>query len=230
MTRIGFGRCVASPRQRDQVHARAAGRRRVGGVERSGVRDRPRHRPGIDPEFLPRIFDRFTQADPSPTRSDRRPRRGTVARAAPDRAARRRDPRRKRRDGVAPCSRFVCRCTKRIKSKAPEAPAPAVPTRPSPPLTGLRVLLVDHDQDSREILGVALEGRGAAVRLVGVGRRRVGAARNLAARRPGQRQRVPRSRCLRAHREGRRLEADRGGRIPALALTYRRAAVDERMR
>ena len=75
--------------------------------------------PGIDPEFLPRIFDRFTQADPSTTRGQRRSRRRAVAGAPPDRASRRRDSCGKRsRTGVAPCSRFVCRCTKRIKSKA----------------------------------------------------------------------------------------------------------------
>ena len=50
--------------------------------------------PGIDPEFLPRIFDRFTQEDASPTRTAGGLGRRAVARARARRAARRRDSRR----------------------------------------------------------------------------------------------------------------------------------------
>ena len=91
------------------------------------------------------------------------------------------------------------------------------------------MLLVDHDQDSREILGVALEGRGAAVRLVGIGRRRLGAAGNLASGRPVSDSAFPDRDAYALVAKVHGLESDRGGRIPALALTSSGSG-DERMR
>jgi CheY-like chemotaxis protein len=96
-------------------------------------------------------------------------------------------------------------------------------------LTGLRVLLVDRDPDSREILGVALESRGAAVRLVASV---ADAQEVLEIWRPDvlvSDSAFPDRDAYALIAKVAALEADRGGRIPALALTTA-GGVDERMR
>jgi CheY-like chemotaxis protein len=89
----------------------------------------------------------------------------------------------------------------------------------SPPLTGVRVLVLDRDRDGRELLSVILEQRGAAVRLVETVDE---ALELLEAWRPD----VLVSDTLSPDRDSyalvgkvHSLESDRGGRIPALALT-----------
>ena len=183
--------------------------------------------PGIDPAFLPRIFDRFTQADSSSTRTsgglgvglalvrELVERHGGEIRAM------------NRKDG--PGAVFVIRLPIRREDQATRcaAPAPPLPGMASAPLDGVRVLLLDRDQEARDLLSVVLEQRGAIVR---------GAAsieqalEMLEAWRPD---------VLVSDGPGRdtyalvgkvrSLEAERGGRIPALALTTL-ARTDEGMR
>ena len=185
--------------------------------------------PGIDPEFLPRIFDRFTQADPSTTRASGGlgvglslvhhliERHGGEIHAGNDANGR----------GAVFTIRLPLH--KKDQIEGAEAPAPTVQRASSPPLTGLRVLLVDHDQDSREILGVALEGRGAAVRLVGSV---ADALELLEIWRPDvlvSDSAFPDRDAYALVAKVHGLESDRGGRIPALALTSSGSG-DERMR
>ena len=93
----------------------------------------------------------------------------------------------------------------------------------------MRVLLVDRDRDARDLLSVALQQRGAAVRAAGT----VGEALEmLEAWRPD----VLLSDTLSPDRDAyalvgkvHALESDRGGRIPALALTSL-ARTDETMK
>jgi len=185
--------------------------------------------PGIDPEFLPRIFDRFTQADPSTTRASGGlgvglslvhhliERHGGEIHAGNDANGR----------GAVFTIRLPLH--KKDQIEGAEAPAPTVQRASSPPLTGLRVLLVDHDQDSREILGVALEGRGAAVRLVASV---ADALELLEIWRPDvlvSDSAFPDRDAYALVAKVHGLESDRGGRIPALALTSSGSG-DERMR
>ena len=184
--------------------------------------------PGIAADFLPRIFDRFTQEDSSPTRSA-----GGLG------------------VGLSLVRELVERHGGEIRAaNAPEggamftvhlpihhddqtaravAPAPAVPTITSPPLTGVRVLLLDRDKDARDVLSVALEQRGARVQVaVSVAQ----ALEMLESWRPD----ILVSDALEAAGNGyqvvgkvQSLETDRGGRIPAVALTSLHAA-DAEMR
>jgi CheY-like chemotaxis protein len=185
--------------------------------------------PGIDPEFLPRIFDRFTQADSSPTRAagglgvglslvrELVERHGGVIKAA----------NRANEQGAEFAIRLPLHAAD--QHTHPVAPSPVISNAGSPPLNGLRVLLLDRDEDTRELLGVVLRQRGASVRVVASVH---DALETLESWRPD----VLVSDALSPDRDAyslvgkvHSLEADRGGRIPALALTSV-ARTDEAMR
>jgi signal transduction histidine kinase len=182
--------------------------------------------PGVARDFLPRVFDRFTQADSSPTRDagglgvglslvrELVERHGGDIRVAND-----------PRGGAV----FTVRLP--LHPEDHEADVHTAEARPAgeQPLDGVRVLLVDRDRDARDLLSVALQQRGAAVRATGT----VGEALEmLEAWRPD----VLLSDTLSPERDAyslvgkvHALEADRGGRIPALALTSL-ARTDETMK
>jgi signal transduction histidine kinase len=174
--------------------------------------------PGIAAEFLPRIFDRFTQADSSPTRSagglgvglslvrELVERHGGEIRAA-----------------NAPEGGAIFTVQLPIhrgdQSARPVAPAPALPTVASPPLNGVRVLLLDRDKDARDVLSVALEQRGARVQVaVSIAQ----ALEMLETWRPDvlvSDAAAPAGAGYQLVGKVQSLESDRGGRIPAIALT-----------
>ena len=174
--------------------------------------------PGIAAEFLPRIFDRFSQADSSPTRSagglgvglslvrELVERHGGEIRAA------------NAPDGGAMFTIHLP--IHRADQTAPTvAAAPAVPTTSSPPLTGVRVLLLDRDKDARDVLSVALEQRGAWVQ---VAMSIAQALEMLESWRPDvlvSDAPAPGSHGYMLVGKVQSLESDRGGRIPAVALT-----------
>jgi signal transduction histidine kinase len=174
--------------------------------------------PGIAPDFLPRIFDRFSQADSSPTRvagglgvglslvRELIERHGGEIRAA---------------NAKGGGAIFTIRLPLHRDDQSVRAavPAPALSPVASPPLNGVRVLLLDRDEDARHLLSVALEQHGALVRaVVSVDE----ALEMLESWRPD----VLVSDAMSPDRDAyalvgkvHALEADRGGRIPALALT-----------
>jgi signal transduction histidine kinase len=174
--------------------------------------------PGIAADFLPRIFDRFTQADSSPTRAagglgvGLSLVRELVERHGGEIAA---------VNANGGGAMFTIKLPlHRADQMAPAlGPAPAVPTVSSPPLNGVRVLLLDRDADARELFSVALRQRGACVQVaVSIEQ----ALEMLESWRPD----VLVSDALSPERDmyslvGKvhSLETDRGGRIPAVALT-----------
>ncbi len=175
--------------------------------------------PGIAPEFLPRIFDRFTQEDPSPTRvtgglgvglslvHDLVEQHGGEITAHNEDSGR----------GAVFTIRLPMHASDQREHPSPgEVPVAVVN---SAPLTGLRVLLVDSDPDSRELFGVVLEERGAAVRLVASVNE---ALELLEVWRPDvlvSDSVFPDHDAYTVVGKVQSLESDRGGRIPALALT-----------
>jgi signal transduction histidine kinase/ActR/RegA family two-component response regulator len=174
--------------------------------------------PGIAPDFLPRVFDRFTQADASPTRvagglgvglslvRDLVERHGGDIQARNAEGAR----------GAV----FTVRLP--LHASDQEArPVDGTPVHPgtSAPLDGVRVLLLDRDRDARELLGVVLEQRGATVRLVGSVAE---ALEVLEVWRPDvlvSDSSFPERDSYALVAKVPSLESERGGRIPALALT-----------
>jgi signal transduction histidine kinase/CheY-like chemotaxis protein len=184
--------------------------------------------PGIARDFLPHIFDRFTQADSSPTRltgglgvglslvRELIERHGGEIHAT------------NRESGGA---EFRVQLPLHVADQAarPALPSPTHPNVSSPPLNGIRVLLLDRDDDVRELLSVALEERGASVCVAASVDQ---ALEMLESWRPD----VLVSDALSPERDAyalvgkiQSLEADRGGRIPALALTTM-TRTDEEMR
>jgi signal transduction histidine kinase/CheY-like chemotaxis protein len=174
--------------------------------------------PGIDAAFLPRIFDRFTQADSSPTRLAGGLGVGlSLVRELVERHGGEITASNSERGGAM----FTVRLPfhKQDQRENPVIPPPALPTVASPPLNGIRVLLLDRDQDARDLLSVALQQRGASVCVAGSVQ---DALELLESWRPD----VLVSDAASPDRDAyalvgkvQSLEADRGGRIPALALT-----------
>jgi signal transduction histidine kinase len=175
--------------------------------------------PGIDPEFLPRIFDRFTQADPSPTRTagglgvglslvrELVERHGGDIQARNEIAG---------RGAIFTLTLPLHADDQRVR---PVAPMAVGVMGSSPPLDGLRVLVLDQDGDVRELLSTALQQRGATVQAVDSVAE---ALEQLEAWRPDvlvSDSASPEHDSYAVVGKVQSLEADRGGRIPALALT-----------
>jgi signal transduction histidine kinase len=174
--------------------------------------------PGIDPQFLPRIFDRFTQEDPSPTRAagglgvglslirDLVELHGGEIRAS-------------NREGEGGA---VFTVTLPIQGVTPErvsSVAMDYARLAAPPLDGVRVLVLDSDADGRELLRTVLQQRGALVRTAeSIGE----ALEALEAWRPDvlvSDSGSPEHDTYALVGKVPTLEPARGGRIPAAALT-----------
>jgi PAS domain S-box-containing protein len=176
---------------------------------------------GIDPEFLPFVFDRFTQADPTITRRVGGlglglalvrhivELHGGSASAASE--------------GVGKGASFTI--TLPIRAVAPQAevpPSPSVP-RVAPGATallhGIKVLLVDDEPDARDLVAVVLTGVGATVETAG------SAAEGLALLRSFRPDvlvsdiGMPDEDGFSFMRRVRSLPEAEGGRVPAIALT-----------
>jgi PAS domain S-box-containing protein len=190
--------------------------------------------PGIDPAFLPHVFDRFRQADASSTRRQGglglglaivrhlvELHGGTVsATNLPGRSGAQfsvRLPRRVAVTGHAPSS------DREVHAEASRA------LPPEPSLTGIRVLIVDDEEDGRQALALALASRGADVSTAPSAAEGL---RQLVQRRPhvvladiG----MPEEDGYALMRKIRKLPPEDGGRTPVVALTAYASAAD-RMR
>jgi signal transduction histidine kinase len=184
--------------------------------------------PGIPAEFLPMIFDRFTQADSSPTRASGGLGVGlSLVRELVERHG--------GEIAVANSSTGGAMFTVRLplhhrdQQHATAAHADATATVSSAPLNGIRVLLLDQDRDVREFLSVVLRERGASVLLAASVDE---ALEMLESWRPDvllSDAASPEHDAYALVGKVQSLEADRGGRIPAMALTSM-ARADEGMR
>jgi hypothetical protein len=119
---------------------------------------------GIDPEVLPHVFDRFVQSGESTTR--RHGGLGLGLAIVKQLAALHGGSVQAESDGTGHGSRFTLslpRARPRLPALALEGPA--APPRARGDIAGLDVLLVEDDADAREALALAIESRGARVRL-----------------------------------------------------------------
>jgi CheY-like chemotaxis protein len=127
---------------------------------------------GIEPEFMPYVFDRFRQADSTSTRKYSglglglaivrhvvEMHGGTVAASSPGKG-----------QGATFKVRFPIASPDALLQPVKRPPGPELkqPTQPSPVngkhnLAGVRVLVVDDDLDTLEVIKVILQNRGAEV-------------------------------------------------------------------
>jgi signal transduction histidine kinase/CheY-like chemotaxis protein len=176
---------------------------------------------GIDPAFLPRIFDRFTQQDSSSTRAFgglgvglALVRELVTLHGGEIDAHNRHDA-----AGAVFKVRLPLQSAKLLSTDRLDEPSPPVPGASQTPLEGLRVLVLEQDLDGREMLRTMLHQRGANVQTVGSVAE---ALESLERWRPDV---LISDAASPAHDSYalvgkiQSLDAERGGRIPALALT-----------
>jgi signal transduction histidine kinase len=176
--------------------------------------------PGIDPEFLPRIFDRFSQADSSPTRVSgglgvglALVRQLVELHGGAIEARNRRDT-----TGAIFIIRLPAQPVDLLSARSRRR-APTVGPVAADSLQGLRVLVVDHDVEARELLRTVLSQRGADVQTAASVS---DALETLEAWRPDvlvSDADSPKHDSYSLIGKVESLDTDRGGRIPALALT-----------
>lgn len=186
--------------------------------------------PGIDPHFLPRVFERFTQADPSPTRKvgglgvGLALVRELVELHGGEIEARNREDGR----GAIFMVRFPLQALEEEREPV-RASDHASGNGNRPFLDGLRVVVLEQESEARDLLRTVLQQRGASVQTAAS----VAEALHwLETWRPD----VLVSDSLSPEHDSyavvgkvQSLEAERGGRIPAVALTSV-ARTDERLR
>jgi signal transduction histidine kinase/CheY-like chemotaxis protein len=182
---------------------------------------------GIAPEFLPRIFERFTQADPSPSRSAgglgvglALVRELVELHGGDIEATNRADGR-----GAIFIVRFPLQTYQVVQPPAAAQPSP----QSAPFLEGLRVLVLDQQAESRDLLRTVLEQRGASVQTAASVAEALDA---LESWRPDvlvTDNLTPEHDSYALVGRVQSLDAERGGRIPAVALTSV-ARTDERLR
>jgi CheY-like chemotaxis protein len=130
---------------------------------------------GIHPEFLPHVFERFTQAEATPSRSATGLGLGLfIARQLVEAHG---GSVRAESDGPGAGSTFIVRLpvatavqgASTMPGRATQEPV-GTPMAADQSLDGARVLIVDDEADVRELMRVALEKSGAAVTAVGSAR------------------------------------------------------------
>ncbi len=188
---------------------------------------------GIDAEFLPRVFDRFTQNDSSSTRRARGLGLGlSIARQLTELhggSIQAESP------GLGHGATFT--------AKFPRSPVMATPLDPrvyshadktvgldeGPDLTGIRVLVVEDDDDSRELVEKVLETQGATVKAVSSARE----ALDILGAEPVDVLlsdiEMPGTDGYQLIQELRRRPSQQGGSVPAAALTAY-ARTEDRLR
>ena len=184
---------------------------------------------GIDPAFLPRVFERFTQADSSASRAAgglgvglALVRELVELHGGEVQARNRAD-----RNGAVFTVRLPLQADEIVRGEAAVPATQASGT--AAPLDGLRVLVFEEDTEGRELIRTVLQHRGADVQTAST----IGdALTSLESWRPD----VLVSDSLSPEHDSysliakvQSLEAHRGGRIPAAALTLA-ARTDERLR
>ena len=124
--------------------------------------------PGIDPEFLPHVFERFRQGDSSSTRSHGGLGLGLaiVKHLVELHGGRVHAANREDRAGAVFTVQLPRSAALPTELVVPTGVGPGAAAGQAPgerSLSGLRVLLVDDEEDAREVLGAALEESGADV-------------------------------------------------------------------
>jgi signal transduction histidine kinase len=180
------------------------------------VRDSGR---GIAPEFLPRIFDRFTQADASPTRAAGGLGVGlALVRELVELHGGEIDARNAETGrGAIFTAQFPLQPAELLDRHVPSRAA--IVTASSAPLDGLRVLVMERDREGRDLLRTVLQQRGASVRTV---ESVAEALEALESWRPDvlvSESTAPEHDSYSLVGRVQSLDAERGGRIPAAALT-----------
>ncbi|MEO8075205.1 MAG: ATP-binding protein [Acidobacteriota bacterium] len=176
--------------------------------------------PGIDPEFLPRIFDRFTQADPSPTRAAGGLGVGLALVRELVQLHGGEIEARNGSEGVGAVftARFPLQSAELVEPMRPP-PRLAAFGPVSPPLGGIRVLVLDQDHEGRELLRAVLLERGASVHITATVAEALESLETWAPDILVTDGRSPDHSSYEVIGRVHSLDADRGGRIPALALT-----------
>jgi PAS domain S-box-containing protein len=189
--------------------------------------------PGVDPAFLPFVFDRFRQADSSSTRSHGGLGLGlAIVRHVVELHGGAVEAR--NREG-GPGAVFTVRLPRKapavqVALSALRRPAGALggmtPPKGTPLLTGVRVLAVDDDAASLEVLGVLLGRWGAEVELASSAKEAFARLKTFSPQVLLVDIEMPGEDGYSFVRRLRQLPPERGGRIPAAALTAYASAED----
>ncbi|WP_414513902.1 ATP-binding protein [Nostoc sp. PCC 9305] len=173
---------------------------------------------GISADFLPHVFERFCQADSSHTRSDKGLGLGlAIARHVVELHG---GTIQAQSQGIGQGATFTVKLPILEESRG-ESLSPLSPPSPSSPnpLTNLRVLVVDDEADVRQWITAVLEESGATVSTFSSTRQALEALEELHPDVLISDIGMPGEDGYALMRKIREIEAERGGRIPAVALT-----------